>query len=182
MPEEEGWAVQGATGCFLKMEGISKSRLSPETIRRLPPLFYTKRDPARYSSGRAAQEPLWWDGPGQESIRGTHQACGCVPLRGFQRNVHKRFNGFLLLLNIPKSAAPCWKVYLVDSINETLFFFFFLNQYWATDVRRLDFDSTYCSTTHLERLPWGEPASWRQTASRSLKTSRYHSCSALHIS
>lgn len=127
MPEEEGWAVQGATGCFLKMEGISKSRLSPETIRRLPPLFYTKRDPARYSSGRAAQEPPWWDGPGQESIRGTHQACGCVPLRGFQRNVHKRLNGFLLLLNIPKSAAPCWKVYLVDSINETLFFFFWIS-------------------------------------------------------
>lgn len=48
--------MQGATGCFLKMEGISKSRLSPETIRRLPPLFYTKRDPERYSSGRAAQE------------------------------------------------------------------------------------------------------------------------------
>lgn len=56
-----------------------------------------------------------------------------------------------------------------------------LNQSWATEELRVDFESTCSSTMDLESFPRGEPQSWRQMQSCSTKPSVHPSCSALSI-
>lgn len=190
MPEEEGWVMQRAITvlilcCFEWIEGVTKSRLSSQTLQRLPPLIYAKGDPTSYKSRRMSPRTClvgWhWSWKHQRIPPGLQS---CLFWEGSNTTHTVNWTDFFFFTYHTKKCCALLEA-AFSSFNQcnALFFFFsfLLNQYWATEISRVDSGSRYSSTMDLESFPWGEPESWWQMHSCSIKPSPHHSCSALHI-
>lgn len=56
-----------------------------------------------------SHEPIWWDGPGYESIGGCHQALRSALFWGDSNTTcTARWTEFLLILNVPENAVSAW--------------------------------------------------------------------------
>lgn len=132
MPEEEGWAMQRAItvlilGSFQGIQGVTKSRLPPETLQSLPPLHLHQR--------RLGELQKWQNVPKNlscgmalvmKALEDTARFAVTSVLRGFQHNTCSKLHAFLFSTDHTKKCCALLEA-AFSSFSQFFFFFFWIS-------------------------------------------------------